>query len=137
MMKRILFLDDDIDDRELFQNALKALEMPVDYVEAKDGQEGLDLVTSENFTVPDIIFVDLNMPRVTGLEFVIRMKQLPKYENIPTYIYTTSASPRERVNCISAGATGYIIKHVKYQDLAKELKGLLSKINTPPDLTLF
>lgn len=125
-MKRIFLIDDDADDRFIFRTALEMLDPKTEYVEAKDGQEALDLISNADFTPPDLIFVDLNMPRVNGLEFVIRIRQSPKYKEIPTYMYTTSASPNERVNAITAGANGYIIKHIRYNDLAKELSDLIS-----------
>ena len=130
-MKKIFFIDDDIDDRDIFRDALDDLDTEVEYIEARDGQEALDMMAQPDFAPPDLIFVDLNMPRVNGLEFVIRIKQMSKYQSIPTYIYTTSASPNERVNCITAGASGYIIKHVRYSDLAKDLQNLISKISLP------
>lgn len=130
-MKKIFFIDDDIDDRDLFRDALQELDVETEYVEAFDGQHALDMIARPDFTPPDLIFVDLNMPRINGLEFVIRVKQISGYENIPVYIYTTSASPHERVNCVTAGATGYIIKHVRYSDLAKELQALITKNSQP------
>lgn len=127
-MKRIFFIDDDADDRFIFKAALDEIDLTIDYVEARDGQEALELINDPAFEKPDMIFVDLNMPRVTGLEFVIRMKKIAGYETIPTYIYTTSGSANERVNCITAGASGYIIKHTKSSDLVKELSALTSKL---------
>lgn len=127
-MKKIFFIDDDADDRFIFKAALDEIDRTIDYVEARDGQEALDMINDATFEKPDMIFVDLNMPRVTGLEFVIRMKKIEGYEKIPTYIYTTSGSANERVNCITAGATGYIIKHAKSSELVKELSGLLSRL---------
>ena len=85
------------------------------------------MINNKDFILPDLIFVDLNMPRVNGLEFIIRIKQMLHYQDIPTYVYTTSASARERVNCMSAGATGYIIKHINHVELAKELNEIILK----------
>jgi CheY-like chemotaxis protein len=127
-MKRIFLIDDDADDRDMFREALSLLDIRTEYIESHDGQEGLDRVSAPGFIVPDAIFVDLNMPRVNGLEFVIRLRQLPRYQKTPVYIYTTSASARERVNTITAGATGYIVKHVKLKDLVQELSDVISKL---------
>lgn len=126
-MKKVFLIDDDIDDREMFRSAVKSVDPGIEYIEAVDGHEALEMLSELGFIAPDIIFVDLNMPRVTGFEFVIRLKKLAKYRNIPAYIYTTSASPRERVNCIAAGASGYIVKKLNEKDLAAELMPLLSK----------
>lgn len=127
-MKRIFFVDDDEDDRDVFQMALKGLNIETDYVEAIDGQDALDKIHRADFAVPDLIFVDLNMPRLNGLEFILKMKQMDQYKDVPTYVYTTSTSPRERVNCLSSGASGYIIKHVNHADLTKDLNDLLLKL---------
>lgn len=126
-MKRVFLIDDDIDDRDHFRSALKMLDTQVDYIEAQDGQEALDMMSKPDFVAPDIIFVDLNMPRVNGYEFVIRMKQLAKFTDVPAYIYTTCNSPREKINCVAAGASGYIMKQIKPADLARELAPLISE----------
>ena len=126
-MKRIFFIDDDIDDRELFQRALKLVNTETQYVEAIDGHDALEKIADKDFILPDLIFVDLNMPRVNGLEFIIRIKQMLHYQDIPTYVYTTSASPRERVNCMSAGASGYIVKPYNESQLGKELNEIILK----------
>ena|SRR6218665_1729534 len=130
-MKKIFLIDDDTDDRDMFREALSLLNIPVEYMEAADGQEGLDLLLLPGAMAPDVIFVDLNMPRINGLEFVIRLRQLPHFQKTPVYMYTTSASPRERVNSITAGATGYIVKHVKLRDLVDELNIVLSRLPVP------
>lgn len=127
-MKKILLIDDDADDRDMFREALGELDSPVEYMEAKDGQEGMDVLSPPQASMPDVIFVDLNMPRINGLEFVIKLRQIERFQKTPVYIYTTSASPRERVNTITAGATGYIVKHVAMRDLVQELTAVLAKL---------
>jgi len=124
-MKRVFFIDDDADDRFIFKAALDELNISIDYLEAHDGQEALEMIENPSFEIPDIIFVDLNMPRINGLEFIIRMKKMDGYSHVPTYVYTTSGSANERVNCITVGASGYIIKHARNLELVKELSALL------------
>ena len=128
-MKRVFFIDDDSEDREIFHDVLNELNLGIEYQEARDGQEALDMISNPDFAPPDLIFVDLNMPRISGLEFIIKVRQIEGYEKVPTYVYTTSASPQERVNCITAGASGYIIKHLRSGDLRKELNDLMLKLN--------
>jgi CheY-like chemotaxis protein len=132
-MKKIFLIDDDADDRDMFREALRLLDAPVEYAAARDGQEGLDILSSPGSIAPDAIFVDLNMPRINGLEFVIRLRQIHRFQKTPVYVYTTSGSPRERVNSITAGATGFIVKHIKLNDLVDELSAVISKlpVSTP------
>jgi len=123
-MKRVFLIDDDEDDREIFLSALNSLKLELNFTEAKDGREGLDMIASPGFTPPDIIFVDLNMPKVNGLEFLRSVRILPHYKELPIFIYSTSSIQEEKNKCMTAGASGFIVKHCCYTDLCDELKKL-------------
>lgn len=128
-MKRILMIDDDPDDRSIFHDALKSLNIDVQYITAEDGQEALDMISKPDFLPPDMIFVDLYMPKLNGYDFVIEMRKMAWYKHIPTYIYTSNNSAHERVNCLTAGATGYVVKQFRDADLAKELQNIIPRYN--------
>ncbi|PBQ30332.1 response regulator [Sphingobacteriaceae bacterium] len=124
-MKTVFLIDDDLDDREIFQEALHSIDLSVIYLEAGDGQQALQMIMQENFVLPNLIFVDLNMPRVGGLEFLQKVRLFPDYKNIPIYVYSTSSAQADADKCLKAGATGFITKHNSFDDLKKELTKLL------------
>lgn len=78
-----------------------------------------------DFIIPDVIFLDLNMPRMDGLELLISIRKQLKYKTIPIYIYTTSNAKKDRESCLAQGATGFITKHHSFIALCKEIKNLL------------
>ena len=123
-MKTVFLIDDDEDDREIFLSALNSLDLDVNFTEAKDGREALDMIASNGFSLPDIIFVDLNMPKVNGLEFLRSVRILPHYKELPIFIYSTSSIEEEKNKCMAEGASGFIVKHCSYTDLCNELKSL-------------
>lgn len=124
-MKTVFLIDDDLDDREIFQEALQSLDAGTHYLEAMDGQEALEMIREKGFAVPDLMFVDLNMPRVGGLELLKELRKMPDYQSLPVYIYTTASAKAECDKCIEAGATGFITKHPSFDELCEELQLLL------------
>jgi CheY-like chemotaxis protein len=126
--KTFFLIDDDTDDRMIFKEALECLEQSFHYVEATDGQEALDMIKHKNIKVPDVIFLDLNMPKVGGYEVLVHVKEMPLYKSVPVFIYTTSSNQFDIDRCMRAGATGFITKHNSFDDLCKELSLLVEKI---------
>ncbi len=118
-----LLVDDDKDDTSLFEEMLQQINSAVRFRWAKDGQEALDqLRTGDSF--PDLIFLDLNMPRMDGKEFLARVKADEKIRDIPVVIYTTSSQSRDVEETMQSGAACYIAKPSNI----KELKAILSSI---------
>jgi CheY-like chemotaxis protein len=126
-MRTIFLIDDDADDREIFQSALDDIAPEFQCYEAKDGQEALDMIASNSLTFPDIIFVDLNMPKVNGLEFLTEIKKKSRYQEIPVIMYSTSSVKEEKEKCISHGASGFMTKHGSYDELCRELKKIITE----------
>lgn len=120
-MKNIFLIDDDIDDRSLFREALEFLQIEFDLQEAENGEQALKMVDQKDFNIPDIIFLDLNMPKIGGYEVLLKLKELSKYKSIPIYIYSTSSNKVEKDKCIQAGATDFITKHYSFQNLCNAL----------------
>lgn len=127
-MKTFFLIDDDSDDRMIFQEALECLQLPVNYIEAIDGQHALEMIREEKIGVPDVIFLDLNMPRVGGYEVLLNVKQLSEYQSVPVFMYTTSSSQVDKDKCMQAGAAGFMTKQDSFDDLCKELNLLVKKM---------
>lgn len=121
-MKKIFLIDDDADDREIFRNALETIAIEFQLVEARDGQQALEFVKHENFPVPDVIFLDLNMPKVGGLDVLKKLREIENYKEAQVIMYTTSSMQHDKDNCLKAGADGYIIKHYDFESLVGTLR---------------
>jgi len=119
MTKAITFLlvDDDEDDSMLFEEVLQECDPEIHFMAASNGKEALDMLTSEGIDLPDLIFLDLNMPRMDGKECLSKMKQHAALAQIPVIIYTTSFHLKDIEETRKLGAIGFITKPSDIQDL--------------------
>jgi CheY-like chemotaxis protein len=121
---RILLADDDVIDRELFIEAMKATGINFMVEEVKNGQEVLDhLKSCKHF--PDLIFLDLNMPVVDGREALVQIKTSDKYKVIPVFVLSTSSSQHDVFESYHAGANLFLVKPPSYDALVEILKNVL------------
>ncbi|MDR6561780.1 MULTISPECIES: response regulator [unclassified Arcicella] len=125
MMKTVFLIDDDLDEREIFQESLHALNLEVNYVEAKNGAEALEKLDLPNFKKPDIIFLDLNMPIMDGRKFLKEVKGHDKYNNIPVIIYSTSSNEIDRQFAIENQASMFMTKPYSLEVLRAEIKHVI------------
>ena len=86
-----MFIDDSESDRVLFRHVLQFIDDTIEYLTAIDGEDGLDYLISSAAKLPDYIFVDINMPRMNGIEFLEKIKAIKALSNIPVIIYSTAA----------------------------------------------
>ena len=123
MHKNILLIDDDIDELKIFTDAIK--EVPGDFncVFVNDTQEALDMLLK---FIPDYIFVDFNIPKINGLDFLSAVKKTDNLRKIPVFLYSTSISNEMSKMAELLGAAGSIEKTFSIAMLASELKVLLT-----------
>jgi predicted signal transduction protein with EAL and GGDEF domain len=121
---KILVSDDDQIVRLLTRQCLEAEDMVV--VEAADGPETLDVFVRER---PDLVFLDVEMPGMTGLEVCERIRQLPQGENIPIMIVTGSDDRQSIDAGFQAGATQYKTKPVNWSLLGRDVQYMLRASN--------
>ena len=122
----VLCIDDDPDDTDFFCEALKVVNPDARCLTANDGLTALKLLRSE--PGPSIIFLDINMPRMSGRELLVQIKKNYKWSQIPTIIYSTAIVPRDEVDYKKLGAHDVVKKHAKFNDLCNALKVILKKI---------
>ena len=108
MSKKMLTVDDSPSVRKLVKFTLKAKGFQVS--SASDGEEALDLIKQENF---DAIILDINMPRMNGLEFLKHIKANDEYASIPVIMLTTEGQDDDKDKAVSLGATAYMVKPFK------------------------
>jgi CheY-like chemotaxis protein len=130
LQNQLLFLvDDDMDDHEIFKSALAKVDEDLELITAVNGYEALTLLTTANI-LPDYIFVDLNMPRMGGLQFLKEIKKSDKLKNIPVIIYTTSSNPMDAAKTKELGAVSFITKPSRFSELCSLLRSLIGGQST-------
>lgn len=118
----ILVLEDDIVDAMTVRRALKENEIFNDVVIKKDGEEALEYLRNKSNELPSIILLDLNMPRMNGVEFLKIIRQDEKLVSIPVVVLTTSRSEQDKIDTFKLGISGYIIKSVNYHEFVEIIK---------------
>ncbi len=119
----VLLVEDNLIEIMKMQRTIPLLKLNHKVDEAKNIDEALDFL--RNNRPPDIILLDLNMPKVSGIEFLSFLKNEEKYKSIPVVILTTSDNPKDLIECYKIGISGYILKPLKYQDYVKKIKMVL------------
>ena len=119
----ILFSDDDTDDALLFTQATDLLTSPVLLSFAEDGEQLMRYLSKE--MLPDMIFLDLNMPVKNGIECLDSIRSDKKLNWLPVIIYTTSDNPRDIETCFKLGANLYVVKPTSFENIIKTLKKIL------------
>jgi CheY-like chemotaxis protein len=126
MNERILIVDDDEEDREFFRLAVNEISDQIICTEATDGEDALRLLTTA-IQLPSYIFIDLNMPRINGLQLLKKIKSTTKFKDIPVIIYTTSKLQQAKAESFKSGAVYFITKPHKLSELEKEIAFVLDK----------
>jgi CheY-like chemotaxis protein len=106
-------VDDDYEELTLIEDALLSEGEVVQYEE--NGVNALNYLESCK-SLPSLIILDLNMPKLNGTETLERLKAHPKFKHIPVIIYSTSMNVLQKEKCIELGAHSYIVKPVNYND---------------------
>ena len=119
-------IEDDADDQEIFINALARIDPAIRNVSASNGQEALDKLRASRVK-PDIIFLDLNMPRMNGTEFLKAIAGKKAYQQIPIIILSTSSDSDTIAETIQLGAKEFITKPANYSDWETILRIVLKE----------
>jgi len=119
-MKKILIADDKATSRELLRTVLERQGYAI--TEAADGEEALQKALAET---PDLILLDLQMPRRTGYEVLVELRKDPRHAELPIIALTASAMQGDREKALAAGFTGYMAKPVALVHLRAEVQRLL------------
>jgi CheY-like chemotaxis protein len=124
--RRILLIDDDEDDREIFLEVVAELSPSIVPDTAINGEEALRKLQSST-ALPSIIFLDLNMPIMSGTEFLKKVKCCDVLKNIPVIILSTSMDPRSIKEAKELGAAAFITKPNKFRNWQVELKRFIGE----------
>ncbi|MFP9098794.1 response regulator [Flavobacterium sp. RHBU_24] len=125
----ILLVEDDAIEIMKFNRVIKNLETKHKITEAHNGEDALNLLKDRSLN-PDIIILDLNMPKVSGLEFLKIIKKDAVRKYIPTIVLTTSNNHTDIKDCYDMGIAGYVVKPLKHEDYVVSTKKLLAYWST-------
>jgi CheY-like chemotaxis protein len=125
LLKQCLLIDDDLDDQEIFCLALNDIDPSIHIVIAIDGVDALKLLNADPTFIPDTIFIDLNMPRMDGLECLREIKKLTHLKDVKIIMYTTSSENKLVSKSKEMGADAFIIKPSSLTLLTERLKVVL------------
>lgn len=121
----ITLADDDEDDRLFFTDAFEELKINTVVNTVNDGKELLDFLNHPKTILPNIIFLDLNMPILNGIDCLKEIKRNDKFKDIAIAIYSTSSSDQDIENTFVLGANIYIKKPSNFNDLKKILSDVV------------
>jgi CheY-like chemotaxis protein len=122
----ILLADDDDDDRQFFKEAFEEMKIQTNVTMVNDGVQLMTHLSREENPVPHILFLDLNMPRKSGLDCLQEIKQKALYNEMAIAIYSTSASEKDIEETFVQGANVYIKKPNDFNTLKKILEEVIS-----------
>lgn len=126
---RCLIAEDDVDDQEIFSIAVSELEGLYDCTYALNGIEALDQLTQDHL-LPNYIFLDLNMPRMNGIQCLAEIKKQDRLSQIPVIIYSTSSGQNFIDEALHHGAVTFITKPSRISDLVDILNEFFSAQNS-------
>ena len=122
----LLIIDDDEDDLGFFYQAIKEIDRNIHCFLQKDSQSAIHLLEQDMALRPDLIFLDLNMPKLSGKHCLAMIKKMARHKNTPVIICTTSASASDIDETWELGAACYITKPPTVADWKYELNEVLS-----------
>ncbi|PQJ72594.1 MULTISPECIES: response regulator [Polaribacter] len=122
---KVLLIEDNLIEIMKMKRTLSLLKLDHTMQEAKNGEVALEILQDKS-NFPDLILLDLNMPKMSGIEFLSILKKDENIQHIPTVILTTSDNQKDLEECYKLGVSGYILKPLKYDDYVKKIETVLS-----------
>jgi len=120
--KPVLLVEDDVVDMMTVRRAFEELNLSNPLVHVSDGEQALEYLNDSRQAKPCVILLDLNMPRMNGVEFMRIAKADPVLRKIPIVVLTTSKDDRDIVDSYKLSAAGYIVKPVDYQSFVEAIR---------------
>ncbi|QEH39548.1 response regulator [Chitinophaga sp. XS-30] len=121
-----VLIDDDMDDQEIFLYVMREINPDIFCRFFNDGDEAVRALQKEKDFLPDYLFIDLNMPRMSGMTCLREIKKIERLKKVPAAIYTTSSDPGDKNNALQAGADAFIVKEASMDDLKPGLEAFLT-----------
>ena len=121
----VMLADDDQDDQYLFRHALEHLDIPILLITANNGLDVIEYLQCPSNPIPDMIFLDINMPLLNGFECLSKIRNIKKCSKIPVAIYSTSSEKEDIEEALRRGANTCITKPSGISALKDVLRAIL------------
>ena len=118
----LLYIDDDIDDRAIFSEALEHIDPSCFFIGAATGEAALNILS---LTVPDYIVLDVNMPELNGRDVLREIRLSHNLKDVPVIMFSTSISDRDRKEFLAAGANDCVTKPSSFDQLCEVIQSIL------------
>ena len=120
-MKTVMIVDDSRIMRNIVKKTFEMLKKQVDFIEASDGEDAMELLLENKV---NLILLDWNMPRLSGIDFLKQVRAMEDYREIPIIMVTSEASKLGFIEAVKAGVTGYITKPFTEKTFLDKLAGI-------------
>jgi DNA-binding NtrC family response regulator len=123
----LALVDDDPDEEDFFQIALDFLGIDCQFDFFSKAHDFVAYIEKEETTLPDIVFVDMNMPEINGQELIRKLRNNSKYDAIQAVIYTAHISDRQKEEMMEMGTFEFFIKPTEFAELTLMMKEMIER----------
>lgn len=123
---QILLAEDDDDDSMLFKEVLNEISVNANFMRVKNGEELMHLLNTNENKLPDILFLDINMPRKNGFECLLEIKKTEKLKSLPVVILSTSSGKELVSKMYEAGASLYVCKPNQFSQFKNIIQSIIA-----------
>jgi CheY-like chemotaxis protein len=127
LYKLVLLIDDDKEDQEIFSDAIKEVDRSIQFISEVNSDRAISNLTGHGKRKPDIIFLDMNMPRMNGKQLLAELKREPSTESIPVVMCSTFFGDVDVKEITRLGAAHHLVKPTRFIDLCEAISKILSK----------
>jgi CheY-like chemotaxis protein len=125
-------IDDDPDDQDIFSMSMQDVHPSIRCIFANNAPDALKKINDDPGFSPDFIFLDLNLPRMSGRQLITELKKIPRIKQVPVIIYSTSIDHRDEEEMIKLGAAQFLTKPTELIKLTNALKQILLTDKSAP-----
>jgi two-component system response regulator len=137
MPHRILVIEDNLGDALMIQEAVNSLSIAATLHVITDGEKALkEIAALDALSTPDVIIIDLNLPRVSGLTLLTQIRAMQKFERTAVMVLTSSQSAQDRVKAEQAGANAFVSKPFTFDDFLQTVGGAIRSLISADGSTL-
>ena len=124
--RTIMLVDDDVEDQEIFMEAINEVDPTIRCLCEDSSEVALNILSTNGVNKPDLLIIDLNMPRLNGKQLLRELKGNELLKHIPVIMFSTFFGPGDIREITDSGAAHYLIKSTNFADLQKSLATILS-----------